>query len=285
MRQEGPERLRGEIPWEDVPMRHAPAPGPCRDCNAVPEWRRKARALGAPAFIGFFELGDYLMGAKVPLRKDLLGAELLVRVAGAERGRSPRARSRKFGALVTLSGVVLALTFGVVSAKDPMALTRVAARHSATRAGAEYLGKRGVVLQKGLHDCGPAALANLALLLGLPAPSLDSLAVLSGTQASGTRASGLVRAATALGITLEADRVGSDQLRALRTPFIAWLHQSHFVTVEKWTSQGQLVVLDSQVGRYALHERAFLPIWSGEVLRLHGATSPPSAPQASAFHS
>jgi len=218
------------------------------------------------------------MGAKVPLNATLLGAELLVRVAGAERGRSPRVRSKKFGALVTLSGVVLALFLGVLWATDPMVLTRAAARYSSTKSGAEFMGRDGVVIQKGLHDCGPAALANLAMLLGLQVPSLDSLGSLSGTQASGTRASGLVRAAGTLGITLKADRVGSDQLRALRTPFIAWLHQSHFVTVEKWTSQGQLVVLDSQVGRYALDERAFVPIWSGEVLRLQGATSPPSAP-------
>jgi len=205
---------------------------------------------------------------------------------GPDRCAPPAAtaRGRRRIALGTLFALTTALLLGRAFAKDPTVLVRASARLSVWRAGGDMQGTDGVVLQSGFHDCGPAALANLALALGVASLPLDSLAMMAGTTPTGTRATGLVRAAAALGIRLRASRVDPATLRAIRTPFIAWVRRSHFVTVARRTAADRLVVLDPQVGRYLLAESDFIRIWSGETLLLAEETSPSRGTHAALHH-
>jgi len=72
--------------------------------------------------------------------------------------------------------------------------------------GGDFLGARGVVLQRSFYDCGPAALANLFTLMGVRAPSLDSIARLAGTTPRGTSLGALARVGSHLGHEFEVRR-------------------------------------------------------------------------------
>lgn len=180
-------------------------------------------------------------------------------------------------ALVAALGAVPALALGLAS--DPVILARLGGRLQVTREGAEFQGRHGLTLQAGLHDCGPAALANLLVELGLDPPPLDSLARLAGTRPSGTRVSGLVRAAETVGVSLarwtgvslaRASDVSADRSSGNPGPFpipsIAWVRESHFVTVASRAADGRLTILDPLVGRYSMTAADFRRIWLGEVL-------------------
>lgn len=176
------------------------------------------------------------------------------------------------------SGVAIGLAavavLAAVLASDPVVLARLGGRLEATRAGAEFLGRDGLTLQTGLHDCGPAALANLLASLGQDPPPLGTLARLAGTRPSGTRTSGLVRAAGRVGVSLSrwtgSSATGPSQGPEHHPPFplpaIAWVHESHFVTVASQAPDGRLTILDPLVGRYSMTTADFRGIWSGEVL-------------------
>jgi predicted double-glycine peptidase len=199
------------------------------------------------------------------------------------------------GRLVGPASLATAIGAGLVLAAvlvaDPMSLVRLLARGQAVRAGAEILGREGLTLQGGLHDCGPAALANLAASLGREAPALDSLARLADTRPSGTRLSGLVRAAAALDLPLAAWSGPSTSDLSLPVPSIAWVWRSHFVTVVSRDGAGRLEILDPLVGRYRMSPADFRRIWSGEVLLVVQEATPLVAtsvaallPPAGGFH-
>lgn len=190
--------------------------------------------------------------------------------ARAPRGSAGR-RRRALGVLGL--GVVGCLGAAFLSV-EPLLLARVAGRVQAVEGGAELLGREGVRLQSGLHDCGPAALANLLAGLGLDSPGLDSLGRLAGTRASGTRLSGLVRAARALGISLASWSPDGGSEEPFPVPAIAWVHRSHFVTVVARDGTGDLEILDPLVGRYRMSPADFRRIWLGEVLLVVQEASP-----------
>lgn len=179
--------------------------------------------------------------------------------------------------LLGLAGLLGSAAVAWSTISDPPRAARVVARVGVAMAGGTYLGRDGVVLQKGLADCGPAALANLLRTVGASIPSLDSLGRLAGTGAEGTRASGLIRAAQASGVSLVLRRVSPDSLEVVRKPFIAWVDKGHFVTVAEQFPDGRLVVLDPQVGRYSIKQEAFKAIWSGEAILLAGSARSPAA--------
>lgn len=191
--------------------------------------------------------------------------------------------------LMAAIGAGLVLSTALVA--DSMVLVRFVAGRQAVRAGAEILGRQGLTLQAGLHDCGPAALANLVVSLGREAPSLDSLGRLAGTRPSGTRLSGLVRAADAMGLPLAEWSGPSTPGGALPVPSIAWVRRSHFVTLVSRDGEGLLEILDPLVGRYRMSPADFHRIWSGEVLLVVREAAPVVAtsvaalfPPAGGFH-
>jgi len=186
---------------------------------------------------------------------------------------------------LVLAGVFLLAVAAVVLAADPMGASRLAARVQMVAAGASYHGRDSVILQSGPNDCGPAALANLFLLLGQTPPSKDSLAVLAGTGPTGTWASGLIEAAEVLGLSLAFERVSLNERRHVPVPFIAWVRDSHFVTVSERSADGLYTMLDPQAGRFSIGDKQFHQIWSGESIVLAERTKRPVAKVAAGLFS
>lgn len=197
---------------------------------------------------------------------------------------APRMRRGAIAGLV-LTGVFLLAVAAAVLAAEPMGLSRLAARVQMVAAGASYHGTDSVILQSGPNDCGPAALANMILVLGQTPPSKDSLAVLAGTGPTGTWASGLIRAAAVLGLDLAFVRVSSNKRRHVPVPFIAWVRNSHFVTVSERSADAIYMVLDPQAGRFSIDEKQFHQIWSGEAIVLAERTERPVARVAAGLFS
>ena len=189
---------------------------------------------------------------------------------GPGGGRCPRSarpvRHRRAAGILALVLLVVAGATPLLMRGGLAALGRFGARGAVEEIGASYEGRDGVVLQAGLNDCGPAALANLALAVGLKPPSLDSLMVLAGTEPRGTSASGLVSASRSLGVPMVFERVEANGIADLKLPFIAWVNRNHYVTVTERSPGGALTVVDPAVGRYTIDEKDFLTIWSGEAV-------------------
>jgi len=191
-----------------------------------------------------------------------------VTIPADPRVRGPKRQPARRGALAVLAGLSCVAVVCVLVTSDPNLVPRVFGRVSIVLSGGTLIDDSTIVFQKGVADCGPAALANLARVLGVEAPSIDSLARLAGTEVTGTRASGLIAAASALGIHLYPNKTQPDELSHLKTPFIAWIKQSHFVTVEGRSHPKLLTVSDPIIGRYKLTEETFLSSWTGEALLL-----------------
>lgn len=171
---------------------------------------------------------------------------------------------RRLAGAVLLAGGLAMLVLAMAPA-DPGEVSRWAYRAIIRARGGTFVSFPGVVLQSGLSDCGPAALATLVRTLGGTPPSTDSIASLAGTGARGTTFAGLARAARELGLDPELGRVDPAALAALDTPVLAWVDEGHFVTVVPDPS-GSALVLDPQVGPYRIGVRSLRRFWSGEAL-------------------
>jgi len=182
----------------------------------------------------------------------------------------PRVASRRRSAILTLVLVPATIVLAALAVSDLPRMGRMAARVDLARLDAEFLGDDTVVFQSALNDCGPAALANMMRVVGVVAPSTDSLAVLAEMGPRGTTARGLIRAAGRFGLPLELVRLTPADLQQARTPFIAWVNRNHFVTVTGRSPSGRLTVVDPTAGRYSISEEAFQEIWSGESIVLAG---------------
>jgi predicted double-glycine peptidase len=196
----------------------------------------------------------------VARRRSLSAASLK---AADNRGRkAPTAVAILVGFLAA-GGALLRL------ARDPLAPVRTVQLAMLRREGAQYLGRYGVVLQRTLFDCGPAALANLLRVEGRAVPSLDSLSALARMTARGTTLGGLQSAAVALGVRAEARRLDpAAALTAVELPMLLWIRRDHFVLVTERAPDGMVTIVDPEVGRYRLSMRAFRRVWSGEALVL-----------------
>ena len=186
-------------------------------------------------------------------------------------------RRRQLAAGILGSCLLLITVFVAASASgapldapEPDRMARWASRMILRARGGTFVSFPGVVLQSGLSDCGPAALATLLLTLGGSPPSLDSLAILAGTGPRGTTFAGLERAALALGMETELTRLDSAALAVLDTPVIAWVDEGHFVTVVP-EAKGDALVLDPQAGPYRISMRGLRRFWRGEALLLRPA--------------
>lgn len=176
------------------------------------------------------------------------------------RGSGP-ARRRRLA--LSLLGVASAssLTLAVLPT-DPAWAPRWGYRAVIRARGGAFVSLPGVVLQSGLADCGPAALATLVVILGGAPPGLDSIGALAGTGPRGTTLGGLARAARALGV--EGDLRTLDP-GVLSGPVLAWVDGGHFVTVLP-DGPGSFLVLDPQAGPYRIAGPRLRGFWSGEAL-------------------
>lgn len=182
---------------------------------------------------------------------------------GSSGPRGERRRRRLAGG-VLLVGVAAVMAAALIPS-DPLEAGRRAKRATIRARGGTFESFPGAVLQSGLSDCGPAALATLLRTLGGDPPTLDSIAALAGTGARGTSFAGLARAARTLGLESELVRVDPAAKDRLESPLIAWVEEGHFVTVVP-DSSGSVLVLDPQVGPYRIGLEALFRFWSGEAL-------------------
>ncbi len=158
--------------------------------------------------------------------------------------------------------------------RDPFAFRRF----QAGRLGAEFQDLEGVVLQRRLNDCGPAALAMVLRRFGL-SPSLDEISRLAGLGQRGVSMATLLRVARLYGIEGQALLLKSEDLRRLNGPAIAFLKRGHFVVVDR--PQGdRLTLLDPSLGRLRISKRRFRRLWNGEALVFPRSPHSPKPPGA-----
>ena len=191
--------------------------------------------------------------------------------------RSPSTPARRRALVVLAAGTVVA---GALGARVELLRLAATVRVTVWEEG-RFLGRDGLTLQRGWHDCGPAALATLLELGGHPPVALDSIGRLAGTTLAGTTAAGLITAGRQLGLPLAFQRLPTIPLPDSGY-FIAWVRSRHFV-VARALPDGRVLVLDPQVGRYLLARDRFQGIWSGESLVAVAATQathPPSGPDS-----
>jgi hypothetical protein len=181
------------------------------------------------------------------------------------RGPARVRTRRRLAAYGVLAGAVATLAALAGAPADPLAVGRSAYRATIRARGGTFVSSPGVVLQSGVTDCGPAALATLIHALGGTPPPTDSLARLAETGARGTTFAGLARTAQLLGVATELRRLDPAALDALSTPVIAWVDGGHFVTVVP-DSLGSALVLDPQVGPYRIGRADLRRYWAGEAL-------------------
>lgn len=175
-----------------------------------------------------------------------------------------RRGARRRGAAALLLFVAFGLAAAGAVARDPVAPLRLVTRAQLWLEGARFAGWDGVVAQRTLWDCGPAAVATLMRRLGREPPTLERVAQLAGTTPSGTAMSGLGEALRALGVRHVAHTAGPRQLDV--HPVLAWVRPGHFVVVERARAPGMVDVLDPRVGRYRIAAATFAQRWPGAAL-------------------
>ncbi len=168
-----------------------------------------------------------------------------------------------------------------------VSLSQAAARVLPAPSGSRVLPAGEMVWQRSLNDCGPASLANYLRANGAggshlpPVPDLDSLDRLAILTPTGTRLGDLADAATKAGWPSWVARVdpteGAASLRGDRLPAIAWIEQSHFVTLTRLVAGDSVEMIDPMRGRLLVSWNGLLAVWRGEFLNRE---RPPAAASA-----
>jgi ATP-binding cassette subfamily B protein len=126
------------------------------------------------------------------------------------------------------------------------------------------------VRQADQSDCGPAALATIALHYGIRL-SREKLRDISGTDRSGTTVFGLVKAAERLGFSPRPVKGPYDALAKLPMPVIAHTKNEqglgHYVVVHRVTAK-QVVLADPAQGIVRKERAEFEKRWTGSLLIL-----------------
>lgn len=185
----------------------------------------------------------------------------------------PFVRSMRLLAAFTLTMLAVSGMLLVHLRRDPLAWPRLREHWQVRRAGATLLADGvSLVRQREPSACGPAALAMLLQLRGYRVPPPEVLMALSGATPRGTSLRRLAAAATALGAPATVTRFPSNGQRG-PLPLLALMSSKHFVVLEARRPYDVIVVLDPQVGRYAIAESALRRRWDGLALLV-----PPRAP-------
>ncbi len=131
--------------------------------------------------------------------------------------------------------------------------------------GGRYLGEDGVIRQRTASDCGVTCLEMVLERRGTPV-AIEQLRLLAGTDAVGSSLLGLRKAARASGLQATTWRISRDDFAALPLPAIAFFGGNHFVVLDHWTPEGDVVVLDPARGRLVFSTRQLFRHWNGETL-------------------
>ncbi|HLM69615.1 MAG TPA: cysteine peptidase family C39 domain-containing protein [Longimicrobium sp.] len=188
---------------------------------------------------------------------------------------TPPTRLRRALRVFGLCTVVLLATAGFAFTAFPTAVP--VSRTVAWLFGAEYLGRDGVVIQKGDADCGIAALQMVLVKRGIPAASLDSArAAVLARNDDGASMLELKALAEAHGVRAEGWRMGLAGLS--RAPLPAVVHLGdHFAVVDRILAGGRVELRDPSLGRLRMSAEDFRDIWTGNTLIFPPAGTPAAA--------
>jgi ABC-type bacteriocin/lantibiotic exporter with double-glycine peptidase domain len=131
--------------------------------------------------------------------------------------------------------------------------------------GARFVTEKGVVLQSGINDCGPASLKMIFAAYGIDSgvSDLSSRVRLAPEGASMTE---LRSVSARLGLGARSWFVQPEDLPRVPLPAIAFVYKNHFVVLRRFVSPEILEVDDPSLGRIRWKLRAFKRVWSGEML-------------------
>lgn len=143
----------------------------------------------------------------------------------------------------------------------------------AWKMGARFITDKGVVLQSGINDCGPASLKTILTAYGIDCSITDLSSNLSSTP-NGTSLLDLRNASAKLGLGAKSWSIHPEDLPGVPLPAIAFVNKNHFVVLRRFITPEILEVDDPALGRIQWQSRAFKKVWSGEMLVFDPAWAP-----------
>lgn len=139
--------------------------------------------------------------------------------------------------------------------------------------GARFITDKGVVLQSGINDCGPASLKMILTAYGIDC-SVSDLSSDLRLMAKGTSLLDLRNASAKLGLGAKSWSIHPEDLPGVPLPAIAFVNKKHFVVLRRFITPEILEVDDPALGRIQWQSRAFKKVWSGEMLVFDPAWTP-----------
>lgn len=140
--------------------------------------------------------------------------------------------------------------------------------------GAHFITDKGVVLQSGSNDCGPASLKMILAAHGIECSISDLSSHLRLTR-EGTSMLDLRSVSVKMGLRARSWSVQPGDLNRIPLPAIAFVNRNHFVVLRRFVAPGVLEVDDPALGRIRWPAREFNRVWSGEMLIFDPAWTPP----------
>lgn len=122
----------------------------------------------------------------------------------------------------------------------------------------------GVVMQSTSYNCGPAALATVLNNLGINATEQE-LAILAGTDESGTTMYGLVQAARAKGVNATGIKLSVNELKKNDIVVLIINETVHYSVIYKVTYYS-VKLSDPSLGNIIMPKKEFKKIYSGNAL-------------------
>lgn len=132
--------------------------------------------------------------------------------------------------------------------------------------GADFLGTKGVLLQKDPTSCGPTALKVVLERFGISTslPGLQLMASIDRNQ--GTSMLTLKKIAESYGLMAEGWHLTFEDLSRTPMPAIVLFRSHHFVVVTEIDEERNVYVLDPSIGRLRFSRSAFVKNWKGQTL-------------------
>jgi uncharacterized protein len=128
--------------------------------------------------------------------------------------------------------------------------------------------KRKIVMQSTSYNCGPAALATVMNYVGIGCTEHD-LALLAGTDETGTTMYGLMQAARKRGLNARGVRKNADNLRISDIVFLNMDGKTHYSVIHH-LGEKSVILADPSLGEIELKTDEFLKIYSGNALVIMG---------------
>ncbi len=122
----------------------------------------------------------------------------------------------------------------------------------------------GIVMATTDYNCGPAALATILNNMEINVTQ-DELAVLAGTDESGTTMYGLLQAARSKGLIAKCLKLSANKLRPNNIVFLTINRNNHFSVIKEITNT-TVYLADSSLGNINMALKNFTTVYSGNAL-------------------